>query len=234
MLAYFIIGVSILVALIIGSQSLATADPKKVLKGVRIAAVLVFALLAGFFALTGRFAYAPPFALAALFFLRNKPLFAGRQPSEGQKSDVRTAWLRATLTHDSGEMDGTIVQGQFEGRELSSLSRAELGEFHQEAIADEQTVAILESFISRKFGEDFSQEDPGADQSAGSRARSASDNGPMTRREAFDILELESNATVAEIKSAHRRLMKKFHPDHNGSDYMAAKLNEAKDLLLKT
>ncbi|WP_340150238.1 DnaJ domain-containing protein [uncultured Sneathiella sp.] len=231
MLAYFIIGVSLLIALIVGSQSLATADPKKILKGLRVAGVIFFALLAGFFALTGRFAYAMPLALAALFFLRNKPLFGSSHPSEGQKSDVKTAWLRATLNHDSGEMDATILQGQFKDRELSSLTRAELGEFHQEAIGDEQTIAILESFISRKFGEDSSEDN--TSQSEGSR-RTSSDSGPMTRKEAFEILELESNATVAEIKSAHRRLMKKFHPDHNGSDYMAAKLNEAKDLLLKT
>ena len=231
MLAYFIIGVSLLIALIVGSQSLATAGPKKILKGLRVAGVIFFALLAGFFALTGRFAYAMPLALAALFFLRNKPLFGSSRPSEGQKSDVKTAWLRATLNHDSGEMDATILQGQFKDRELSSLTRAELADFHQEAIADDQTIAILESFISRKFGEDFSEESTG--QSEGSH-RNTSDSGPMTRKEAFEILELESNATVAEIKSAHRRLMKKFHPDHNGSDYMAVKLNEAKDLLLKT
>ncbi|MAZ03837.1 MAG: molecular chaperone DnaJ [Sneathiella sp.] len=231
MLAYFIIGVSLLIALIVGSQSLATADPKKILKGLRVASVIFFALLAGFFALTGRFTYAMPLALAALFFLRNKSLFGSSRPSEGQKSDVKTAWLRATLNHDSGEMDATILQGQFKDRELSSLTRAELGEFHQEAIGDEQTIAILESFISRKFGEDSS--DDSTSQSQGNR-RSTADSGPMTRKEAFEILELESNATVAEIKSAHRRLMKKFHPDHNGSDYMAAKLNEAKDLLLKT
>ena len=234
MLAYFIIGVSLLIAVIIGSQSLATADPKKVLKGLRIAAVIFFALLAGFFALTGRFTYAMPLALAALFFLRNKSLFGSSRPSEGQKSDVKTAWLQATLNHDSGEMDATILQGQFRDRELSSLTRVELSEFHQEAIADDQTIAILESFISRKFGEDFSEEGTDTGSSQNSGRRNTSDNGPMTRKEAFEILELESNATVAEIKSAHRRLMKKFHPDHNGSDYMAAKLNEAKDLLLKT
>jgi DnaJ-class molecular chaperone len=56
----------------------------------------------------------------------------------------------------------------------------------------------------------------------------------MTRQEAFEILELGSDASISDIKAAHRRLMKKFHPDHNGSDYMAAKLNEAKDVLLKT
>ncbi len=233
MLAYFIIGVSLLLALMVGSQAIATADPKKLIKALRISAVIILSVLAGFFILTGRFAYAPPLIVAALFFMRNKSLFSARQPSAGQKSDVETDWLQATLNHDSGEMDATILQGRFEGRQLSTLSRMEIGEFQQECIADEQTMAILESFISRKFGEDFTTEsDEG--KSKEERTRAASNDGPMTRQEAFEILELDSKASASDIKAAHRRLMKKFHPDHNGSDYMAAKLNEAKDVLLKS
>lgn len=232
MLAYFIIGVSLLLALIVGSQALTNADPKKVLKGLRIGALVASALLAGFFILTGRFSLAPPFVIAALFFLRNKPLFSGREPSEGQSSDVHTRWLDARLDHDSGEMDATILQGAFEGRELSSLSRVEIDELHREATEDAQTIAILESFISRKYGEDFgTSEEERRDGSGAHQGSTAS--GGISRAEALAILELEDTASAADIKAAHRRLMKKFHPDHDGSDYMAAKLNEAKDFLLK-
>ena len=94
-------------------------------------------------------------------------------------------------------------------------------------------IAILESFIARNFDEDFEAEG-GKSQSKEERTRATSSDGPMTRQEAFEILELGSDASISDIKAAHRRLMKKFHPDHNGSDYMAAKLNEAKDVLLKT
>lgn len=233
MLAYFIIGVSLLLAVMIGSQAIATADPKKLVKALRISAVIICSVLAGFFALTGRFAYAGPFVAAALFFLRSKPLFSSRRPSTGQQSDVETDWLQASLNHDTGEMDAMILRGQFEGRQLSSLSRAELGEFHHECADDEQTIAILESFIARNFDEDFEAEG-GESQSKEERTRATSSDGPMTRQEAFEILELGSDASISDIKAAHRRLMKKFHPDHNGSDYMAAKLNEAKDVLLKT
>ena len=143
MLAYFIIGVSILMALIIGGQGLMTAEPKKIIKGIRISAVILLGLLAGFFILTGKFAYAPPLIVAALFFLRNKPFFGRSRPSAGKKSDDETDWLQATLNHDSGEMDGNILQGQFTGRQLSSLSLEQLLAFRKEAIADEQTIAIL-------------------------------------------------------------------------------------------
>lgn len=55
----------------------------------------------------------------------------------------------------------------------------------------------------------------------------------MTRREAFEILGLEEDASDDDIKTAYKKLMKKVHPDQEGSEWMAAKLNQAKDLLLK-
>ncbi|WP_341937102.1 molecular chaperone DnaJ [Marinimicrobium sp. C2-29] len=61
-------------------------------------------------------------------------------------------------------------------------------------------------------------------------------SGQMTAREAMDTLGLkgvESEVTREEVIAAHRRLMQKLHPDRGGNDYLAAKVNEAKELLLK-
>ena len=60
----------------------------------------------------------------------------------------------------------------------------------------------------------------------------ASASGTMTRAEAFDILGLKEGASRDEIIAAHKRLMQKFHPDRGGSDYLAKRINRAKDILL--
>lgn len=63
--------------------------------------------------------------------------------------------------------------------------------------------------------------------------RPAPRDSQMTVAEAYAILGLEPGATKTEIKAAHRRLMAKIHPDLGGSDYLATKINQAKDFLLK-
>lgn len=55
----------------------------------------------------------------------------------------------------------------------------------------------------------------------------------MSKKEALEVLNLEEGASIADIKNAYKNLMKKVHPDAQGSEWMAGKLNDAKDVLLK-
>lgn len=229
MLAYFIIGIAVLAALIIGGNAIANADPKKLLRAFRIAFAIIFAALAAFFAYTGRFQFAPPLALAAIFLLKRNPLFGRSAPSSGQQSDVKTDWLHATLDHDSGDMDAIILKGEFEGRKLSDLSHDQLRTLYEMLKDDEQNAAILMTFMERNFSGSSENQENGNKQ----RSNDSSQSG-MSQSEAFEILELQPGSSDIEIKAAHKKLMKKFHPDHNGSAYMAAKLNQAKDILLKS
>ena len=53
-----------------------------------------------------------------------------------------------------------------------------------------------------------------------------------SREEALEVLGLKDGASESEIKAAYKKLMQKVHPDHEGSEWMAAKLNQARDFLL--
>jgi hypothetical protein len=152
---------------------------------------------------------------------------AGSAPkSAGQTSTVTTDHLAMELDHDSGAMGGRVLKGMFAGRDLDSLKPAEVALlWHDCRFIDPQSAQLLEAYLDRihpNWREEVSR---------GEREMRDHD-GRMQPSEAYEILGLEPGASDDDIRRAHRDLMLKLHPDRGGSTYLAAQVNEAKDVLL--
>ncbi len=213
MIAYFILGLCLLVGFILLARWFVVAEPRKVVVLARWV-LAILGLIVGGYLLWGGFqalaALALFFMLPALMRWRMiwNRLKAAQGPSPGQASEVETRFFKMTLDHDSGVMTGLVKEGQFRGRALEDLGIEELVDLWAECRAeDAQSAAVLEAYLDRT-------------------------QGAMTMEEAYEILGLEPGAGPEEIHEAHRRLMQKIHPDHGGSNYLAAKINQAKARLL--
>ncbi|OEY67527.1 DnaJ domain-containing protein [Marinobacter sp. X15-166B] len=151
----------------------------------------------------------------------------------GNQSHVASEILSMTLDHDSGTMSGTVLKGPMAGRALADLGEDEFITLLRYCRAhDEDSARLLESYLDRRFGDSWRADDPGGDDAEHQDHNPQGGGGPLTESEALDILGLAPGASREEIIQAHRRLMQKMHPDRGGSNYLAARVNEAKDRLL--
>lgn len=154
-------------------------------------------------------------------------------PPQGQSSQVETGFVRMSIDHGTGEIDGMVLDGRFKGARLSALSMEQLIELWRECrVNDQESAQLVQAFLDRMHGEAWREGGDGGG-SAGDGAGASPGGGSMNADEAREILGLAAGASAEEIIAAHRRLMQKLHPDRGGSAYLAAKINQAKDLLLK-
>ncbi len=147
-----------------------------------------------------------------------------------RRSSVRSTALEMELDHDTGAMNGIVLVGTYEGRELESMSRAELLKLRDEVIDDGDSLALLDAYLDRGFAGWREN----ADADLGAAQAGPAGTGPMGEEEAYEVLGLAPGASASDIRQAHRRLMKSAHPDSGGSTFLAAKINEAKDILLRS
>jgi len=228
-----ILGVVVLILLLWAVNAFSKADPKqaaKLLRGIGGAAALAFAVFLLFRGEIGVAITVGAVGLGLLGWISLWPAsFGGRtQKSPGQVSRVRSEFLEMELDHDSGAMRGRILAGKYEGVSLDALDPPTLIGLLGEI--DNDSRQLLMAYLDRR--EPRWREHAERDTASGNGSGAAS-TGKMTEQEAYQILGVEPGASAQDIGRAHRFLMKKLHPDQGGSTYLAARVNEAKDVLLR-
>jgi DnaJ domain len=231
---YLLLGLAALLAFLLATRAYTMANPQVLARQLRVGAGVAALAGAGFLVFRGMVGYAMSLAALGSWLLwgsGGNPWIGGTQKTGGQTSRVATEYLEVELDHDTGEIAGRVLKGVFAGRQFEELAPAEMAQLWQDCrFADPQSAQVLEAYLDRlhpTWREDLARAegapDPGLE--------GTHDSG-MTRAQALDVLGLQEGASEQDIRRAHRELMMKLHPDRGGSTFLAAKINEAKDVLL--
>ncbi|MDB5506561.1 MAG: molecular chaperone DnaJ [Devosia sp.] len=208
-----------------------TADIRKIVKAMRWFAGAAVAALTLFLLFRGQIFIATITGPIAYGIFTNGRIgrfsFGSDAPSGDTASTVKSRFFAMTLDHDSGEVVGRVIGGRFKGRDLFDLGEDETRLLLAEIGGDADSLSLLETWLDRNragWREYFGESEAGP-----AAAGVAAD----PDAEAFEVLGLEPGAGPEEIRAAHRGLMMKLHPDQGGSNYLATKINAAKDQLLR-
>jgi len=237
-MSYLILVVAVAIGLYLLIRGIQGIDPRVLIRILKWTFAILGIGIATYLTVTGRIAYAAMIAagLLPMLFRARRIAQAARSfrgPSPGQSSDVETDYLRMSLDHDTGELKGTVLEGPFRGRLIEELSLEELLALLRDCrVNDTQSAELIESYLDRVHGAEWRGGDAGSRAGAHSGGGDTSDGRPMTVDEAYEILGVRRGADADEIRDAHRKLMLKIHPDQGGSTYLAAKINQAKEILL--
>lgn len=231
MVGYLILGAALAIGLGLILRGLRGATAAQAMRGVWQAIAVISMLAGAYFLVTGRPAYAVVPALGVLVGLLGWLIDAGLAPRKPNTSRVNTRFLKLTLDHKSGQVTGDIVDGPFAGRRIESLRVDELVDlFVYYRNEDQQSARLIEAYLDRtsptwraRYGPD------GAPKQDSYTAA----GGPMSKSEALRILGLTLGATADEVRAAHRRKLQEHHPDRGGDPDMAARINQARDVLLE-
>ena len=231
-MSYFAGGAMALSVLFLLARAYTSADPRALVRAVRYGIGSILLLVGVVLVLGERWGLGGVVIAAGVSVLATGRIgpfdLGGGVRTQGSESAVRSHWFEMILDHDSGAMNGEVLRGKYAGRWLNDLDEAELMKLAEEVGSAGDSAALLEAYLDRRIsGWRENVEGDGA-----ARPGSAADSGPMTDEQAYQILGLFPGATEAEIRAAHRRLMKAVHPDQGGSTFLAAKINQAKDWLL--
>jgi hypothetical protein len=249
---YLVLGVALLGVMFLTAHWFVNADPKSVVRVLKWVGIPVLVAVVLFLAVTGRlglilvllpmllplFARLKSASTNAKNFSRMAGSRTGTNGASGQTSTVETRILKMVLDHDSGTMTGQVREGPRTGRQLATMTLPELLELLNYChLQDQPSAQVLESYLDRSHP-DWRTLGGAGSASGDGNARGSSNSGGfgrggLSRDESYKILGLEPGASVEEIKTAYHRLMSALHPDKGGSTYLAAKLNEAREVLLQ-
>ena len=231
-MAFLFAGLAVLVVLLVLARGFVAADPRSLVRALRYIVGIGMMVVGAALLLARRWELGVPLIAAgfsAMTLGRIGPIdLGGSRRTPGGRSSVRSIYLEMELDHDTGAMNGQVLGGSYEGRRLDDLDVPDLQRLYREVATDPESLALLEAYLDRRLP--GWREDVERDAAAGPGP--ATDAGPMTDEEAYQVLGLAPGASEAEIRAAHRSLMKGVHPDQGGSTFLAAKINEAKDRLL--
>jgi len=160
--------------------------------------------------------------LGARHLIRFVPIFQFLRKNNVFGDPVfRTPYIEAKVNVSEGSVQGRVLKGEFENRELHSLSEAELDNLESVLKAEDRRAYYLLQVIRKRTqtqSSDFH-----------------SDNGLSNPsvEEAHLMLGLPETFNSKDVNQAYKRLMQKLHPDRGGNDYLASRINLARDILIK-
>jgi hypothetical protein len=236
---YLLVGFLIFYLVLWGMRAFARANPAALAIALRRFGGIVVLLLAGLALLRGSPDGAVVLAAIGLWLLATGAkswrsrlsTLAGRRT--GTTSRLRSAVVEMEFDHASGAISGTVLAGPDEGRQLAQMTREQCEALHALCLREDPDGAkLLETYLDRRFP----GWRPARHESADARRRRAQASarpGIMTEDEAYEVLGLDKRATRDDVVRSHRTLIKKLHPDHGGSTDLAARVNEAKDVLMR-
>ena len=180
-------------------------------------------IIASFLIFSGKLNFLPvALAPALLFFRRISSLlsilnfFSRSSFGSKFKPTINTKYLKIQIILQTKQAIIEIKEGEFKGRGLSSLSKPEVDKLLSELkVNDPKGFGILNVVINQSYQH--------------SQNTSSSQ---MSEEEALSILGLQKGASSDEIKKSYYDLMKKFHPDKDGNNYLSNLISEAKNKLL--
>jgi hypothetical protein len=234
MVGYLVLGAALAIGLALILRGMRGASVGQAMRWLWQSIAVASILVGAYFLVTGRPAYAVVPALGVLVGLLGWLIDAGLGPRKPNTSRVNTRFLDLTLDHRSGQVTGDIVDGPFTGRRIESLRVDELVDlFVYYKRQDEPSARLVEAYLDRTSPTWRARYGPDGAPREDAYSASARAGGPMSKSEALRLLGLSLGATQDDVRAAHRRKLQEHHPDRGGDPDMAARINQARDVLLE-